>query len=187
VVLPSFHDLFAQPFVSRGGRHFGRGTQLRSFTVLTDLEGYRSSLADAGAIGVGRNYDLIPIRVERGVFHPKIAIMVQVGWSAAWSTIVSTTTPWAMAKALETALRSGATLILPAGVTNEESEILHAVASGKTRADRVVILQARRKGEAACPACNYLLPAIQRGRLHSIRVATCDYFRCHRLMIDISF
>src|SRR5262245_32325521 len=26
---------------------------------------------------------------------------VQVGWSAAWGTIVSTTTPWAMAKALE--------------------------------------------------------------------------------------
>ena len=47
----------------------------RSFTVLTDLEGYRSSLADAGAIGVGRNYDLVPVRVERGVFHPKIGIM----------------------------------------------------------------------------------------------------------------
>jgi hypothetical protein len=48
----------------------------RSFTVLADLEGYRSSLADAGAIGIGRNYDVVPIKVlPGGVFHPKIAIM----------------------------------------------------------------------------------------------------------------
>jgi hypothetical protein len=47
----------------------------RSLTILADIEGYRSSLADAGAIGVGRNYDVIPIKVQGGVFHPKIAIM----------------------------------------------------------------------------------------------------------------
>ncbi len=44
-------------------------------TILADIEGYRSSLADAGAVEVGRRYDVVPIKVRRGIFHPKVAIM----------------------------------------------------------------------------------------------------------------
>ena len=37
----------------------------RGLTVLTDIEGYRTSLADAGAVCAGRNYDIVPIEVSR--------------------------------------------------------------------------------------------------------------------------
>jgi hypothetical protein len=111
---------------------------------------------------------------------------VQAGWSTAWHSILSTTTPWAMANALESALRTGGTLTLPAGVTKAESDVLRAVASGKAEADRVVTLKVRQKGKAACPACCLILPAIQRDRLQSLRIATCDNFRCNRIIIDIS-
>ena len=47
----------------------------KSFTVLADLEGYLTSLSDVGAIGVGRDYDLVPIQVVGGVFHPKICLL----------------------------------------------------------------------------------------------------------------
>lgn len=47
---------------------------VRNFTILADLEGYTSSLSDVGAIGVGRDYDLVPVRVSGGVFHPKISM-----------------------------------------------------------------------------------------------------------------
>lgn len=62
----SFLEAVILPAVSRS---------FHSFTVLADLEGYRSSLADTGAIGVGRNYDVVPIRVKEGVFHSKIAVL----------------------------------------------------------------------------------------------------------------
>ncbi|MBY5660450.1 phospholipase D family protein [Rhizobium leguminosarum] len=51
----------------------------KNFKVLTDLEGYLSSLSDVGAIGVGRDYDLVPIKVAGGVFHPKIALLEDEG------------------------------------------------------------------------------------------------------------
>ncbi len=47
----------------------------RNFTVISDIEGYRASLADVGAVGVGRDYDLVPVKCRTGVFHPKIALM----------------------------------------------------------------------------------------------------------------
>ncbi|MFS8112041.1 hypothetical protein QD460_10000 [Rhizobium jaguaris] len=47
----------------------------KNFTVISDIEGYRASLADVGAVGVGRDYDLVPVRCRTGVFHPKIALM----------------------------------------------------------------------------------------------------------------
>jgi hypothetical protein len=112
---------------------------------------------------------------------------VQASWSTAWRTILSTETPWAMASALEAALRNGGTLNIPAGVTEEEADILHSVASGKTKSDRVVALRNWRKGRAACPACHLILPWMQQGQLRSTRVATCDNLRCKRVIIDISF
>jgi hypothetical protein len=72
-------------------------------------------------------------------------------------------------------------------VTEEEADILHSVASGKTKSDRVVALRNWRKGRAACPACHLILPWMQQGQLRSTRVATCDNLRCKRVIIDISF
>ena len=46
----------------------------RDFTVITDIAGYRASLSDVGAVGVGRDYDLISVRCATGVFHPKIGL-----------------------------------------------------------------------------------------------------------------
>jgi hypothetical protein len=49
----------------------------RGLTVLADIEGYRASLADAGAAGAGRNYDIVPVEAKpKGVFHPKIGILI---------------------------------------------------------------------------------------------------------------
>ncbi len=47
----------------------------RNFTVVSDIEGYRASLSDVGAVGVGRDYDLVPVKCSTGVFHPKIALL----------------------------------------------------------------------------------------------------------------
>ncbi|WP_457578848.1 hypothetical protein [Ensifer adhaerens] len=46
----------------------------RNFTVVTDVAGYRASLADVGAIGIGRDYDLVAVKCKTGVFHPKIGL-----------------------------------------------------------------------------------------------------------------
>jgi len=46
----------------------------RNFTVVTDVAGYRASLADVGAVGIGRDYDLIAVKCKTGVFHPKIGL-----------------------------------------------------------------------------------------------------------------
>ncbi|WP_337182169.1 hypothetical protein [Shinella sp.] len=46
----------------------------RNFTVVTDIAGYRASLADVGAVGIGRDYDLVAVKCKTGVFHPKIGL-----------------------------------------------------------------------------------------------------------------
>ncbi|XOK13281.1 hypothetical protein ACI6PO_15710 [Agrobacterium tumefaciens] len=46
----------------------------RNLTVVTDLAGYRASLADVGAVGIGRDYDLVAVKCKTGVFHPKIGL-----------------------------------------------------------------------------------------------------------------
>ncbi|WP_417433676.1 hypothetical protein [Hoeflea sp.] len=50
-------------------------SSFKNFTVLADIEGYLSSLSDVGAIGVGRYYDLVPIKITNGVFHPKVSLL----------------------------------------------------------------------------------------------------------------
>jgi len=41
------------------------------------MEGYRASLADAGAVGAGRSYDVVPVEAKpHGVFHPKIGVLI---------------------------------------------------------------------------------------------------------------
>src|SRR5262245_55478464 len=44
--------------------------------VIVDADGYRSSLMERGAGGVGYEYRLIPIGLRRGVFHPKCCYLV---------------------------------------------------------------------------------------------------------------
>ena len=56
---------------------------VRDATVLTDVAGYAASLSEAGALGVGRNYEVIPIAIAAGgVFHPKIVVLVEQGGPA---------------------------------------------------------------------------------------------------------
>ncbi|MDP3749702.1 MAG: hypothetical protein Q8Q88_21945 [Phenylobacterium sp.] len=43
--------------------------------ILADLDGVRSTLAEHGARRVGRDYDLEPVQVAGGVFHPKVCAL----------------------------------------------------------------------------------------------------------------
>lgn len=43
--------------------------------ILADVEGVRASLSELGACRVGKDYDLEPVAVTRGVFHPKISVL----------------------------------------------------------------------------------------------------------------
>jgi hypothetical protein len=40
--------------------------------ILADVDGVRGALSEHGARGAGRDYEVEPIKVERGVFHPKV-------------------------------------------------------------------------------------------------------------------
>lgn len=48
----------------------------REVTILSDLEGVRCSLGEKGVRGAGRDYQLEPVAVSGGVFHPKISAFV---------------------------------------------------------------------------------------------------------------
>lgn len=110
---------------------------------------------------------------------------VQQGWSAAWRTIVSTSTPWSMANALVASLSNGDTPSLPKEVTKEEAAILRAVADGRSKPDRIAIVNVGQDNRA-CPRCHIVLPHVQRARINSVRIATCGNFRCNRIIVDIS-
>jgi hypothetical protein len=53
-----------------------RRSGCRSITVLADKEGYRVSMSEAGVTQVGRTYELSPVCVNEGIFHPKIMVLV---------------------------------------------------------------------------------------------------------------
>lgn len=44
--------------------------------VLTDVHGVRESLSEQGAHRVGKDYDVEPVAVSGGVFHPKLTILM---------------------------------------------------------------------------------------------------------------
>ncbi len=48
----------------------------REVTILSDLEGVRCSLGEKGVRGAGRDYQLEPVAVSGGVFHPKIGAFI---------------------------------------------------------------------------------------------------------------
>jgi hypothetical protein len=53
-----------------------RRSGCRSVTLLTDAEGYRVSVSEAGVDQVGRGYELGPVSVDnKGIFHPKIMLL----------------------------------------------------------------------------------------------------------------
>lgn len=50
--------------------------QVPSNLILADVTGVREALAEAGIRGVGRSYELEPVAVDQGCFHPKIALLM---------------------------------------------------------------------------------------------------------------
>src|SRR5262245_16695870 len=48
----------------------------RDSTVLADIEGVRAALSEQGARRVGKDYDLEPVLVHKGVFHPKLCVLI---------------------------------------------------------------------------------------------------------------
>lgn len=55
--------------------HALRKAGARDIGILADIVGYQSSLAEAGVSDVGRTYDVVPLKVASGCFHPKIMIL----------------------------------------------------------------------------------------------------------------
>ncbi len=55
--------------------HALRKAGAQDIGILADMTGYQASLAEAGVSGVGRTYDLVPVKVASGCFHPKIMIL----------------------------------------------------------------------------------------------------------------
>jgi hypothetical protein len=49
--------------------------QGRNSLILADVEGVRAALGEQGARRVGKDYDVEPIAVTGGVFHPKISVL----------------------------------------------------------------------------------------------------------------
>jgi hypothetical protein len=111
---------------------------------------------------------------------------LQEGWTSAWRAIVSTTTPWAVARAIQSALLRGHIPVLPEGTSSEEASLLRRVASGEVARDRVVFLTKRRSGRTACPRCSIQLPRSKEARLNSLRVETCGGFRCGRVIVNVA-
>src|SRR5688572_13085076 len=47
----------------------------QNVTIMADVEGVRASLGEQGARRVGKDYQVEPILVAGGVFHPKISVL----------------------------------------------------------------------------------------------------------------
>jgi hypothetical protein len=54
----------------------GRG---QDATIFADTDGVRAALGEQGARRAGRDYQIEPIWVDNGVFHPKITALVADG------------------------------------------------------------------------------------------------------------
>ena len=44
--------------------------------VLADVNGVRASISEQGAQRVGKDYEVEPIAVTNGVFHPKVSVFI---------------------------------------------------------------------------------------------------------------
>jgi hypothetical protein len=111
---------------------------------------------------------------------------LQDGWTSAWRAILSTTTPWAVAHAIQSALLSDHIPVLAKGTSNEEASLLRRVASGEVARDRVLFLTERRSGHTACPRWSIQLPRSKEARLNSLRIETCGGFRCGQVIVNVA-
>lgn len=50
--------------------------QIRSCTVLADVSGIRASMDEIGSTSAGKTYDLEPVAVKNGCFHPKLLALL---------------------------------------------------------------------------------------------------------------
>ncbi len=62
----SFVEAVILDALTRAGTH--------ETTILADPSGVRSALMEQGALRVGRDYDVEPVAVADGVFHPKVTV-----------------------------------------------------------------------------------------------------------------
>lgn len=67
----SFFESVALDALTRGG---GRRT-----IIVADVDGVRAALGEWGARGVGRAYQVEPIGVSGGIFHPKVMVLAGAG------------------------------------------------------------------------------------------------------------
>jgi hypothetical protein len=63
----SFFEAVLLDALIRGGGH--------DRLILADIEGVRASLSEQGATRVGKDYEVEPVHVNDGVFHPKISVL----------------------------------------------------------------------------------------------------------------
>lgn len=68
--LSFFEAVLMDAFVRGGGRNP---------TILADVEGVQNALSEMGARMVGREYELIPVHNQHGVFHPKVSVFLNEG------------------------------------------------------------------------------------------------------------
>ena len=48
-----------------------RHARCEKATIFADVDGYRSTLMERRSVSAGREYLVVPVQVERGIFHPK--------------------------------------------------------------------------------------------------------------------
>lgn len=107
-------------------------------------------------------------------------------WRRAWKAIVSSRTDWSVMNDLRQDLLAGGDVVLPEAATPEEKRILKQAADKAGRPDRIAYLKSGRTERQGCPRCGVVLSGLEQGRLEKHRIATCGYFRCGRVVIDIS-
>ena len=47
----------------------------QNITIFSDVEGVRAALGEQGARRAGKDYQVEPVLVDGGVFHPKISVL----------------------------------------------------------------------------------------------------------------
>lgn len=48
---------------------------VRRTSIVVDVKGYRASLSERGVSEVGRIYDIVPLAMDKGIFHPKLMLL----------------------------------------------------------------------------------------------------------------
>ncbi|MBI2689662.1 MAG: hypothetical protein HYX27_25410 [Acidobacteria bacterium] len=67
--LSFFEAVVLEALVRKGGRQA---------LILADVNGVRASIGEQGAQRVGKDYEVEPVAVSNGVFHPKISVLAGI-------------------------------------------------------------------------------------------------------------